>query len=75
MELLEYCKKNAAKALNINHNSYISNDMTDPILYISMILGLIGIYILISSFGDDDDDNGGDGELYLYNLEFARANS
>ena len=49
--------------------------MNDPILYLSMLLGLLGIYILISSFGDDDDDNGGDGEIYLYNFEFAKANS
>ena len=31
--------------------------MTDPILYLSMILGLTGVYVLISSFGDDDDDS------------------
>ncbi len=47
--------------------------MTDPILYLSMILGLMGIYILISSFEDDDDDNGGDGERYIYNFEFSKA--
>ena len=47
--------------------------MTDPILYLSMLLGLVGIYTLISSFGDDDDDNGDDGERYIYNLEFAKA--
>ena len=47
--------------------------MTDPILYLSMLLGLIGIYTLISSFGDDDDDNGGDGERYIYSLEFAKS--
>ena len=29
--------------------------MTDPILYLSMLLGLGGVYILISSFHDDDD--------------------
>ena len=29
--------------------------MTDPILYLSMILGLGGVYVLISSFHDDDD--------------------
>ena len=49
--------------------------MTDPILYLSMLLGLVGIYTLISSFGDDDDDNGDDGERYFYNLEFANANN
>ena len=47
--------------------------MTDPTLYISMILSLVGIYTLISSFGDDDDDNGGDGERYIYNLNMAKA--
>ena len=44
--------------------------MTDPILYISMILGIGGIYVLISSFHDDDDDDSDDGERYFYNLEF-----
>jgi len=45
--------------------------MTDPILYISMFLGLVGIYTLISSFEDDDDDNNDDGERYIYNLNAA----
>ena len=49
--------------------------MTDPILYLSMLLGLVGIYTLISSFGDDDDDNGGDGERYIYNFEFSSASN
>jgi len=43
--------------------------MTDPIIYISMILGIGGIYILISSFHDDDDDDSDDGERYFYNLK------
>ena len=45
--------------------------MTDPILYLSMILGLGGVYVLISSFHDDDDGDGDgdDGEKYIYNLE------
>jgi len=43
--------------------------MTDPILYISMILGLGGVYVLISSFDDDDGDGDDDGERYIYNLE------
>ena len=47
--------------------------MTDPTLYLSMLLGLLGIYTLISSFEDDDDDNGGDGERYIYNLVFSKA--
>ena len=29
--------------------------MTDPILYLSMILGLGGVYVLISSFHDDEN--------------------
>ena len=41
--------------------------MTDPILYLSMLLGLGGVYVLISLFHDDDDDD--DGEKYIYNLE------
>ena len=42
--------------------------MTDPILYLSMLLGLGGVYVLISSFHDDDDDDD-DREKYIYNLE------
>ena len=46
--------------------------MFDPILYLSMFLGLGGVYILISSFHDDDDsDDDDDGERCLYNLEFV----
>ena len=47
--------------------------MTDPSLYFSMILGLGGVYVLITSFNDDDDDNNDDGEKYLFNLEYAKA--
>ena len=47
--------------------------MTDPILYLSMILGLGGVYVLIASFGDDDDDSDDDGEKYLFNLEYIKA--
>ena len=46
--------------------------MTDPILYLSMILGLVGVYVFIASFSDDDDDSD-DGEKYLINLEYAKA--
>tara|TARA_A100001035_G_scaffold270865_1_gene258411 strand:- start:604 stop:750 length:147 start_codon:yes stop_codon:yes gene_type:complete len=46
--------------------------MTDPILYFSMILGLGGVYVLISSFNDDDDDSD-DGEKYLINLDLSKA--
>ena len=45
--------------------------MTDPILYLSMFLGLVGVYVLISSFHDDDDDSDDDGERDIYNFEFA----
>ena len=45
--------------------------MTDPILYLSMFLGLGGVYVLISSFHDDDDDSDDDGEKNIYNFEFA----
>ena len=44
--------------------------MTDPILYLSMVLGLGGVYVLISSFDDDDSDDD-DGEKYLYKLEYT----
>ena len=47
--------------------------MTDPILYLSMILGLGGVYVLITSFNDDDDDSDDDGEKYLFNLEYSKA--
>ncbi len=43
--------------------------MTDPIFYLSMLLGLGGVYVLISSFHDDDDGDDDDGEKYIYNLE------
>ena len=43
--------------------------MTDPILYLSMLLGLGGVYVVISSFHDDDDGDDDDGEKYIYNLE------
>ena len=45
--------------------------MTDPIFYLSMLLGLGGVYVLISSFHDDDDDSDDDGERDIYNFEFA----
>ena len=46
--------------------------MTDPVLYLSMILGLGGVYVLIASFNDDDDDSD-DGEKNMFGLEFAKA--
>ena len=42
--------------------------MNDPIFYLSMLMGLGGVYVLISSF-DDDDDGDDDGEKYLYNFK------
>ena len=45
--------------------------MTDPILYLSMVLGLGGVYVLISSFNDDDDSDDDDGEKYLYEPEYT----
>ena len=47
--------------------------MTDPILYLSMIFGLTGVYVLISSFCDDNDDSNDDGERYIYNLEYVKV--
>ena len=41
--------------------------MTDLIFYLSMLLALGGVYILISSFHEDDGDDYG--EKYIYNLE------
>ncbi len=45
--------------------------MTDPIFYLSMLLGLGGVYVLISSFHDDDDDD--DGEKYFYNFKYTNS--
>ena len=45
--------------------------MTDPLLYLSLIFGLGGVYVLISSF-HDDDDNDDDGEKYIYNYEYIK---
>ncbi len=46
-----------------------NNHMTDPIIYLSMFLGLGGVYVLISSFHDDDGDDDGDGERYIFNFK------
>ena len=45
-----------------------NNCMTDPVLYLSMLLGLGGVYVLISSFNDDDDGDD-DGERYINNFK------
>ena len=42
--------------------------MTDPILYLSMLMGLGGVYVFISSFHDDDDGDD-DGEKYIFNFK------
>ena len=47
-----------------------NQSMTDPILYLSMFLGLGGVYVLISSFHDDDDGDGDDGERYIYSFKY-----
>jgi len=44
--------------------------MTDPILYLSMLMGFGGVYVLISSFHDDDDGDD-DGGKYIYNPEYV----
>ncbi len=49
--------------------------MNDPILLISMFLGLGGVLVLINSFNDDDDDSDNDGGTYIYNLEPAKVGS
>ena len=48
--------------------------MTDPILIISMFLGLGGVFVLINSFSDDDDsDNDGGTGTYIYELKPIKA--
>ena len=42
--------------------------MNDPILYLSMVLGLAGIYRFITSFSDDD----GDGAVFGSNFEYIK---
>ena len=44
--------------------------MLDPTLYLSMILGLGGVYVLISSFHDDNDDDYY-GERFIYNFDYT----
>ena len=54
----------------LKFNLNVSNLNYDrPIFYLSMLLGLGGVYVLISSFHDDDDGDDDDGEKYIYNLE------
>jgi len=46
--------------------------MTYPILYLSIILGLLVVYLLITSLKDYDDESDED-EKYLFNLELSKA--
>ena len=39
-----------------------TSSMTDPIVYLSILLGYGGVYLLTSSFNYDDND---DGENYI----------
>ena len=50
-------------------------NMNDPTLFISMILGLGGVFVLINSFNDDDDDSDNDGGTFVYNLEPIKVGS
>jgi len=50
-----------------------NNFMTDPILYFSMLLGLGGVYVLISSFHDDDDDNDDGEKKYINNFQYLNV--
>tara|TARA_Y100001978_G_scaffold129959_1_gene116128 strand:+ start:448 stop:603 length:156 start_codon:yes stop_codon:yes gene_type:complete len=50
--------------------------MNDPALLISMILGLGGMYVLITSFSDDDDSDNDDGMgTYIYNFDPVKVSS
>ena len=43
--------------------------MTDPILYFFILLGLGGVYVLISSLHDDDDgDDDGENTLRVSSI-------
>ena len=44
--------------------------MKDPLLYLSMILELGEVYVLISSF-HEDDDSCDDRERYINNLKYT----
>ena len=48
--------------------------MSDPILYISVLLALGAIFTTISLFENDDDDDDGDGDniLSFPTFEFAK---
>ena len=40
--------------------------MADPIIYLSMFLGLGGVYVLISSFHDDGGGDDGERDMYYF---------
>ena len=66
-KLPKVLKQNYPSGLDSKYYTQSLIRPNDPILYLSMLLGLGGVYVLISSFHDDDDDD--DGEKYIYNLE------
>ena len=49
--------------------------MSDPILYISVLLALGAIFTTISLFENDDDDDDGDGNniMSFPSFEFVKA--
>ena len=50
--------------------------MIDPTIFVSLIFGLGGVFVLINSFSDDDDsDNDGGMGTYIYNLEPVKVGS
>ena len=49
-----------------------NENMTEPIPYFSMILGLTGMYVLILSFEGDDDDGKDDCKRDIYNFEYFK---
>ena len=49
----------------------VSRCLYDRSNSLSMLLGFGGVYVLISSFHDDDD--GDDGEKYILNLQHTNS--
>ena len=50
--------------------------MADPVLFLSLILGLGGVFVLINSFSDDDDSDNDDGMgTYIYNFDPVKVSS
>ena len=67
-ELPQVLKQDYPRGLDSKYETQNLIRPNDPVLYLSMLLGLGGVYVLISSFHDDDDGDD-DGEKYIYNLE------